>query len=94
MGKVFQEVFPTLQLNNELTLLLDDVMVERITATKRRDFLRIFLAATHLITKEKILQLEHELKKQLFPTVDMVIKIYEKYRLSAQYTPEKLFEVY
>ena len=94
MGKVFQEVFPTLQLNNELMLLLDDVMVERITATKRRDFLRIFLAATHLITKEKILQLEHELKKQLFPTVDMVIKIYEKYRLSAQYTPEKLFEAY
>ncbi len=94
MAKQFLEVFPTLKLNQEMAALLEPVMVERITATKRKDFLRIFLSSTYLIAKDQIFRLEKEIKKQLFPYAEMVIKIYEKYRLSAQYNPEKLLSVY
>ncbi|MBO5094096.1 MAG: PolC-type DNA polymerase III [Lachnospiraceae bacterium] len=94
MAKQFLEVFPTLKLNDEYRVLFDEVTVERITATKRKDFLRIFIASDHLITKDKIFQMEREIKKQLFPNADMVIKIYEKYSLSAQYNPKRLMEVY
>ncbi|MDE7223215.1 MAG: PolC-type DNA polymerase III, partial [Acetatifactor sp.] len=33
-------------------------------------------------------------KRQLFPNANMIIKIYEKFELSSQYTPEKLMDVY
>ena len=68
--------------------------MERITANKRRDFMRIYLSSTHLITKDAILGMEREIGRQLFPQVEMVIKIYEKYALSAQYTLRTLMDVY
>ncbi len=94
MAKQFLEVFPTLKLNDEMKLIMDEVLVERITATKRKDFLRIYLSSTHLLTKDKIFFLEKEIKKQLFPNVGMVIRIYEKYSLSAQYDLQNLEKAY
>ncbi len=94
MSKTFFEVFPTLQVKDEVKALFEQVSVERITATKRRDFLRIYLSSTHLITKDAILGMEREIGRQLFPQVEIVIKIYEKYALSAQYTLRTLMDVY
>ena len=42
-GKQFLEVFPTLQLKNDLKDAFQDVCVEHIFTTKRRDFLRIYI---------------------------------------------------
>ncbi len=94
MAKQFLEVFPTLQLQDAVRALLEQVDVERITATKRRDFLRIYLSSTHLIAKETIFLIEKQIRRQLFPQTEIVVKIYETYTLSAQYDPRNLMEVY
>ena len=94
MAKPFFEVFPTLQLNGRVHDILEQTNVEKISATKRKDFLRIYLQSSRLIMKEDIWAAEREIKRQLFPNANMVIKIYEKFELSSQYTPEKLMDVY
>lgn len=92
--KKFFDVFPTLQPDEKLRSILEQVEVERVSSTKRRDFLRIYIVSDRLIEKESILKTEAAIKKQLFPGYRMVIKIYEKYHLSSQYNPEKLTDIY
>ncbi|TCL56523.1 DNA polymerase-3 subunit alpha (Gram-positive type) [Kineothrix alysoides] len=92
--KKFFEVFPSLQLEDKLQDLFGQVEVERISATKRKDFLRIYISSDRLIHKEYIMKAEESIKKQLFPSFSMTIKIYEKYHLSAQYNPEKFMHIY
>ncbi|MDE5679254.1 MAG: PHP domain-containing protein, partial [Lachnospiraceae bacterium] len=94
MSKTFFEVFPTLVLDIQVKQQMEQVEVEKITSTSRRDFLRIYICSSHLIQKEIILKLEREIKEQLFKKAAMTIKIYEKFQLSVQYTPEKFFDVY
>ena len=94
MSKKFFEVFPTLKLNGGMQDLFEQVMVERVSATKRKDFLRIYISSDRLIQKADVFLVEQEMRKQFFPGAQMVIRIYEKFRLSSQYTPEKLMDIY
>lgn len=94
MAKAFFEVFPTLKLNEGVQNIMEQTTVERISATKRKDFLRIYIHSAHLIIKEDIIETERAIKKQLFPNANMMVKIYEKFELSGQYNPEKLMEIY
>ncbi|MFI3213445.1 MAG: PolC-type DNA polymerase III [Eubacteriales bacterium] len=94
MSKKFFGVFPTLQLDKKMTVIYEDVSVERVSTTRQKDSLRIYLNSDHLIEKEKIYKLEEEIGKQLFANVPMYIKIQEKFQLSTQYTAERLMEVY
>lgn len=94
MANPFLEVFPTLQLHKDVADLLEEVQVLRISSTKQRDFLRIYIESRRLIEKEVIFKVEREIKKQLFPNNSITIKIYEKFVLSNQYTPKTLFQVY
>lgn len=94
MEKVFFEAFPNLKLDGMLKDLFEQVVVERITATKRKDFLRIYIRSERLIEKEKIYLVESEIKKQFFPQNYIHIKLYEKFVLSGQYSPEKLLDTY
>ena len=94
MGKPFFEVFPSLKLDRETHDIMEQTSVEKVSATKSRDFLRIYLYSTRLIVKDDIWATERQIKKQLFPSADMRIKIYEKFELSRQYTPEKLMDLY
>lgn len=94
MSKIFSEVFPTLVLEESIRQQLEQVAVEKVTTTSRKDFLRVYICSSHLISKEIILKLEREIKAQLFPKTAIAIKIYEKFQLSAQYTPEKFWDVY
>ena len=92
--KLFEEVFPSLQLKGDMKAMFERVQVERISAPKDRSILRIYLGSEHLIEKEKIWALEQEIKKQLFPYAETVIKIYERFHLSSLYTPESLLQAY
>ena len=56
--------------------------------------MRIYLSSERLIQKDDIFTVEGEIKKQLFAGCNITIKIHEKYRLSSQYNPEKLMEIY
>ncbi len=94
MGKPFFEVFPSLKLDNKVRDIMEQTTVEKVTATKRKDFLRVYVKSSRLIYKQDIWETERQIKNQLFPNANMTVKIYEKFELSAQYTPEKLMDVY
>ena len=68
--------------------------MEKITATRRKDILRIYIRSERLIEKEDVYGVEQEIKKQFFPKDNIIIKIYEKFILSGQYNPEKLMDTY
>ena len=82
------------KLDSKLKSLLEQTRIERVTATKQKDFVRVYLTSERLIQKDTIFTVEKEIKKQLFSGCNITIKIYEKYCLSSQYNPEKLLEVY
>ncbi|MDE7271986.1 MAG: PolC-type DNA polymerase III [Lachnospiraceae bacterium] len=94
MEKKFFEAFPNLKLDGVQKDLFEQAVVERITATRRKDLLRIYIRSERLIEKKDIYFVEKEIKKQFFPREYMIIKIYEKFALSEQYNPPKLMELY
>ena len=94
MEKKFFDVFPNLKLDGVQKDLFEQVVVERITSTRRKDILRIYIKSERLIEKDIVYNTEKEIKKQFFPKDDICIKIYEKFVLSEQYTPEKLMDIY
>ncbi len=94
MAKGFLEVFPGLTIEKEFEELLKLTKVSRVTSTRDRSSIRIYLESPRLIQKQMIYDLENGIKEQLFPGKKMTIKIQETYRLSGQYTPQKLMEVY
>ena len=94
MGKKFFDVFPTLKLDTGLRDLYEQVTVDKVSSTKRKDFLRVYLSSDRLIQKEDIFRVESEIKRQFFPNASMVIKFYERFHLSAQYDPVKLMDAY
>ena len=94
MSKQFFEVFPTLQVDKKMKSLLENTIVDRVTSNRAKDMLRIYLQSDHLLQKEFIWETESQIKKQLFPSHQMEIKIQEKYTLSSQYTLENLIGAY
>ena len=93
-GKRFLEVFPTLNIAEPLKELLALAEVEKVTSARDRSSIRVYIKSTRLIHKQNIYDLERGIKDQLFPDKQITIKIQEKYRLSDQYTPEKLLKIY
>jgi len=94
MDKNFAQVFPTLKLNKELSSLFSEVLVERVSTNRQKDFLRIYLKSDHLLPKESVYAVEKEIKKQLFPKINMTVKIQERFELSAQFNVKTLLDVY
>lgn len=94
MAKQFFEVFPKLKLDKKNQDLLEQTVVEKVSATKSRELIRVTVSSGHLIPKENILRVEEEIKKQFFAGHRVNIKLYERFRLSDQYNPEKLMKVY
>lgn len=94
MTKAFYEVFTKLTLDKESNDMMDGVMVTKITSTKRKDRIRIYIESNHLITKQVLLRIEDEIKKQVFEEKVPYIYIIEHYQLSDQYTGQTLYATY
>ncbi|MEG1877557.1 MAG: PolC-type DNA polymerase III [Lachnospiraceae bacterium] len=94
MSKLFFEVFPQLQVRSEYQALFEQVLVEKVTTTKRKDWIRIYITSEKMIQKDIILEIEQAIHNQLFKGMSLIVKLYERYNLSGQYTPEKLMVVY
>ena len=94
MTKGFVEVFPGLNVAAELKELLELVEVSRVTSSRDRSSLRVYLESPRLIHKQVIYDLEAGIKEQLFPGKQLTVTFQERYHLSEQYTPEKLMKVY
>ncbi|MDE7428479.1 MAG: hypothetical protein K2N00_04295, partial [Lachnospiraceae bacterium] len=83
-----------MKLDTGLKDLFENVTVEKVTSTKRKDFLRVYIASEHLISKEDVYRVEKEIGRQFFPKMPIVVKFYERFRLSGQYDAGKLMDVY
>ncbi|MCM1539333.1 MAG: PolC-type DNA polymerase III [bacterium] len=94
MAKSFFEVFPSLKLNQTVRARFEPVSVERVSTTRNKDALRVYLFSERLLQKEDIFYAEQEIKKQLFPRTDMTVRLLERYVLSAQYDLRKLMDAY
>ncbi|MCM1134528.1 MAG: PolC-type DNA polymerase III [Clostridium sp.] len=94
MAKQFFEVFPSLKLDKKVQDLFEQVQVEKVSATKRRDYVRVTVSSGYLIPKDTVFKVEGEIKKQFFSGCNVRVKLYEHFLLSEQYTPEKLMNIY
>ena len=94
MATQFYDVFSELKLNEELEHLFGDVEIVRVGRVQSKELLRIYILSHRLITKERIFQVEGEIKKQYFPGKNLKIKLMEKFQLSGQYTPKNLMSAY
>jgi len=94
VSKTFLEVFPTLNIEQGLVRLMEKAEVTKISANHDKSHIRIYLHAERLIPKKTIWYLEKEIKNQLFPGKDIVIKIIESFRLSEQYNAKTLLQEY
>ena len=92
--KAFLEVFPGLHITDQMRELLNLVEVERVSMSRDRSSIRVYIVSPRLIHKKNIWDLEKGIRDQLFPGKKIVIKIFERYHLSGQYTPEKLLKAY
>ena len=93
-NKKFFEVFPTLTIDEKKRALFTEVTVDRVSLSKKQDFLRVYFTADHIIVKDTVYAMEHEIRKQLFPQTEVKVKLVEKFELSAQYTPENFVQAY
>ena len=66
-SKPFFEVFPTLDLKGTLHDKLEQTAVERVSATKRKDRLSVYLFSTRLLVKEDIWAAERQSNPSFFP---------------------------
>ena len=94
MAKQFFDVFPNLKLDKKNQDLFEQATVEKVSATKSRDLIRITFRCDHLIQKENVLKVEEQIKKQFFENHSVRVKLYERFKLSDQYTPENLMNIY
>ena len=94
MAKQFFDVFPNLKLDKKNQDLFEQAIVEKVSATKSRDLIRVTFRCDHLIQKENVLKVEEQIKKQFFENHPVRVKLYERFKLSDQYTPENLMDIY
>lgn len=66
MAKQFFDVFPTLKLDKKIKDLFEQVMVEKVSATKSREFIRVTMICDYLISKETIYRWRQKLKNSFF----------------------------
>ena len=94
MDKSFQEVFRNLELDKRNKILFENVTVTQVSATKSRDFVRVYISSSHIIPKASIYKVEKLLRKQLFVKGNGKVRILERYTLADTYTPQIVFDAY
>lgn len=92
--KHFFEVFENLELRDGMLSLFQDVLVSRVTISRDKTQLRIYIHSRHVIDKAEVREMERAIKTQLFPGKKLGVRILEKFRLSAQYSARTLYEMY
>ena len=94
MVKKFKDVFQSLECAPHMDELLNFVSVEKVTASSDMTLIKVNIIAERIIEKRTILELEALIKDTMFPKKNIKIKIFEKFKLSSQYTPQNLFDAY
>ncbi|MDY5541203.1 MAG: PolC-type DNA polymerase III N-terminal domain-containing protein, partial [Lachnospiraceae bacterium] len=61
MAKGFMEVFPGLKLSADIRDIFAQTEVERVSTTRNKDILKIYLESSRLIQKEQIYQAQQQI---------------------------------
>ena len=91
MAHELLSVFSDLNMN-DVDRQLQDAEVSRIITNRNHTKIRIYMDLNTLVPAERIRHLEKMIKDEYFPEMD--VRIIEKFHLSEQYTPEKVYENY
>jgi len=89
-----KEVFPNLELPEELRAFFAEAKVTQLTMKRKEKRFRVYVTFPTWIKKEHIYRFEQELKSQVFCVKDAEVTVVERFRLSAQYTPENFYAAY
>lgn len=94
MNTGFFTVFPVLHLDSECAGWFADVTVEKVTASKSKQLIKVYIESRRLIPRDVVKTAEREIKQQLFGRAGTDIQLKERYYLSEQHTPEVIFGMY
>ena len=92
--KSFFQVFQELKGNKDLETLFMTTEVSRITLSRDRTKMKIYLHSDHLLKKNELHAMEELIQKQVFSGKKIQIEIHESFHLSSQYNAKILFERY
>ncbi len=92
--RLFFEVFPKLEPNNQLKRAFADVKVYRLTASESTKTANVYIVSEQMIPKELVYQMEDALKYYLFDNNRDKVHIIENFRLSSVYTVEAIVDSY
>ena len=67
MEKNFLDVFPNLEVGQELAALLEEVVVTKAAVNPEKDHIRIYIRSRQWIHKKYIYSLEETIRNQFFP---------------------------
>ncbi len=95
MDRPFKEIFPSLKLDDDWQHILEGAVVTRLGTTKDHSCIRIYLQLKTLVPKRKIIQLEEQIKKQIFASKPEIrVHVIESFLLSVLYTPQTFYDAY
>ena len=95
MEKSFYEVFEKIELPSHLSVLAEEIVVDKLVASPENKKLKVFLHCNRLIQRKEIRALEYEIHKQIFHgAANLRVEIKESFHLSQFYTPEALYQAY
>ena len=94
MTKPFEEVLPKYHPSEEMAPFLKDAVVTKVSTNREHTIIRLYVRFTHLVSKDKIYDLERDITRSLFLNMRIRIVVIESFQLSSQYTPKTLFDAY
>ena len=94
MANLFFEAFDKLTVPKKLEEQFRDVVVERITASRSKSMISVFVFSKKLISKSNLRDMEDNINKQLFSGSSEKVRIFERYEYSGRYQAEKIMSIY
>jgi len=94
MGLNFFEIFPDVNLRQELKSIMSYSSVEKVTTNSMKTIIKVYLVSERLIDRSYFVQVEKELENQLFSGMGVNVSIIESFNLSTQYNSKNLFDAY
>ncbi len=91
---LLNEAFPGFKTEGRLEELMKDVVVYRITTTKDRKLITVYVKASYLVPKKDVRLIEKKLSDHYFPEGEARFRLLESFELSDAYTPRDIFEEY
>ncbi len=88
------EVFDSINPPQELRRVFDEVEVLKLSASRHSGGVTVHIESERLLTYQTVRHMEKVLNEQFFKGIDKSAVLAEHYKLSAQYTPESVWEHY